>query len=110
MNLRDLKPGDRFTAEFEVMDVEADRVVTTSHHVLFFGAENLHNATKLPPRARPVRKGDVVKPESSPVTVTFLALWDNTAIIWRDGYGCDSYASKYVTHADGAPIDWEASE
>lgn len=106
--MTDWKPGDRFTIEYEVARAYASGTIRTTDGDEFY--DRLHRAVRLPPKARPVRKGDEVKPESAPVPVTFLATWNNQVIIWRNGYGCDVYGKEYVAHADGAPISWEDSE
>ena len=109
--MTDWKPGDRFTLEFEVYDTSSDgRILTTSSH-RFLGL-TMARAVKLPPKARPVRKGDKIIAEL--LELTFLAIHDGFAYTVNQSGRSMRFLVKpwtrATTHADGASIDWEASE
>lgn len=115
MSLRDLKPGDRFTAEYEVSATNDTYVSTTMGHVFHYDRSHVLNATKLPPQARPVRKGDEIVYPGSTVPRVFIARYETgivTTVKDRIGGPLPQYDGfpNECFHADGAPIDWEASE
>lgn len=108
--MTDWKPGDRFTIEFEVADIVGDLLETTDDCVFLVASSAMVRAAKLPPKARPVRKGDEVHSTVSGMGYELRAV-DGDRVWVRSDRGDDYVVHcDILTHADGAPIDWEASE
>ena len=108
MSLRDLKPGDRGSIEFEV--IEHRSLTCIEIDGLRQWLDGSVNVTKLPPRARPVRKGDEIA--LGRVAAIYVGTFDLFRIAW-DPLPSSPFVinrERNWTHADGTPIDWEASE
>ena len=111
--MSDWKPGDRFTIEFEVARVHPDRWIYTSSE-WSISPETMETAVKLPPKARPVRKGDGIVRNRGIGPCTFIATSGGNLVYWEprgeatchESLGC----RDLWTHTDGAPISWEDSE
>ena len=112
--MSDWKPGDRFTLEFEVARVDSDGVRSTDSQ--FIRPHVMARAVKLPPKARPVRKGGLITcPDMADEDTEFVYVGSIDDAIFcrterRGSFGAYMGNFKHWTHADGTPISWEASE
>jgi hypothetical protein len=122
LKVSDLKPGDVVRIDlvvsaarsvgvvrlgFEQVSLEDDRWIRATDHWLAAG-----NA-ELVVRPRPVRKGDEVRHDNGSVRV-FVANWRDGFLYGstdrpEEGHCLWSQFDSW-SHADGSPIDWEASE
>ena len=111
LRVEDLKPGDVVRIDLVVTGKSSLATCFDCGDKGWFTNQLLAAGNaELVVRPRPVRKGDEVRVHEEPWT--FVALTHN-----RDWAVCGNYAGRYegwglskVTHADGSPIDWEASE
>ena len=108
--MNDWKPGDRFTIEYEVQYFDGG-IVGTKEGTIHLPAV-MARAVKLPPKARLVRKGDEIVSENGAVGRLLAYYPDHhKPCIWiSPGGAVIASRSRGWTHADGAEIDWEASE
>lgn len=82
--------GDRWFSDADLAAVNAELVV----------------------RPRPVRKGDEIRTKGHPAMAKFIAYcpWREYQVVVDVGDSTDGFMVEDVTHADGSPISWEASE
>ncbi len=106
----DWKPGDRFTFEYEVESVDSGWVYTPDHRAI--SPHEMARAVKLPPKERPVRKGDEIVHHNSGSSGSYfyIATLFGNRYATKGGKVATSLVGDDWTHADGAPISWEDSE
>ena len=104
------KPGDRFTIEHEVLETYDNGDIRTVDR-WWFDFQDMARAVKLPPKARPVRKGDEVRLLDVGDLRTFIAYHEGRVYLLHAERDKAFHSNPdYYAHADGTPIDWEASE
>ena len=118
LRVEDLKPGDvvRMDLKFIEFDVDGEAILDlpVSGRTTWATSEDLAAGNaELVVRPRPVRKGDRLL-TGRVDSITFLCIWDGL-VYFDEGDGPDFFRldqidKSKVTHADGSPIDWEASE
>ena len=115
LRVEDLKPGNVVRIDLVVLERQGPDswfvIVPGDEQALGFldDSDLAAGNAELVVRPRPVRKGDEIK--NSGVVYTFLAYFDTTVIATPVGRMAPlPYDRHSWTHADGSPIDWEASE
>ena len=112
LRVEDLKPGDVLRLDLVVRGREGVCLKVAAKDEPYYSYlvddDDLAagNAERVV-RPRPVRKGDEVLGASGQPYV-FVAMWGKEAVL-LDGGDPFIRATTYFTHADGSPIDWEAS-
>ena len=121
LRVEDLKRQDIVRVEYYVSDLKGERAWLTplagsgwdmvGHITIGVNDKALAalNAEKVV-RARPVRKGDEIVSIENGVTGQFVALFDGDVVWHSNPYDITSGGRRWFIHADGSPIDWEASE